>query len=197
MERRFEPPWRATALGVVALALLAFALFLLLEDGGSEPRGGPERSATRIDTEESADPAEAAPVPSEAVSGNVSKAPAKTEDSGSEGGRSQSAPSQGSDPREEPAAAPASGGACPAEISREECEMLAAAAADGDRSVAIRKPSDCLKVMSRAECIELLRDQKAAAAQGDSSVSVEECLDGDAPREACKAHFEQMREASQ
>src|SRR5687768_3070814 len=135
MERRFEPPWRATALGVVALALLAFALFLLFEDGGSEPRGGPERSATRIDTEESADPAEAAPVPSEAVSGNVSKAPAKTEDSGGEGGRSQSAPSQGSDPREEPAAAPASGGACPAEISREECEMLAAAAADGDSSV--------------------------------------------------------------
>lgn len=75
--------------------------------------------------------------------------------------------------------------------------MLAAAGAGGDSSVAIHKPSDCLKVMSRAECIELLRDQKAAAAQGESSYSVQECLDGDAPREACKQAFEQIREASQ
>lgn len=195
MERRFDSPWRATALGVAALALLAFALFLLFDDGGSEPGRELERSAIRIDTEESGDPAEA--VPSEAGSGNTSKAPTSTEDPGRGGGRSQSAPAQESHPREEPSAAPAASVVCPPEISREECEMLAAAAADGGSSVAIRKPSDCLKVMSRAECIELLRDQKAAAAQGENSYSIEECLDGDAPREACKAHFEQMREASQ
>jgi hypothetical protein len=195
MERRFDSPWRATAIGVVALALLAFALFMLLDGNGSEPGRELERSAIQIDTEEPGGSSKLAPP--EAGSGNTSKVPAKTEDSGSGEGRSQQAPSQGSDRREEPSTPPASDVVCPAEISREECELLAATAEGGDSSVAIRKPSDCLKIMSRAECIELLREQKAAAAQSESSFSVQECLDGEAPREPCRQAFEQMREASQ
>lgn len=197
MARRFDSPRRATAIGVLALACLGFALFLLLGDDGSEPERKLERSAIRVDSGETPTPAPAEPVSPAAGSGNGSQAPAKPKKPGAAPVGSPTDSSQGADRGDEPTSPPSGAeGTCPPEVTREECELFAQAAAAQGGSVVVNQARDCLKVMSRADCIEWLRQMQAAQAQQGDSYRPEDCLEH-ASREQCREFAEQMREASQ
>jgi hypothetical protein len=95
-----------------------------------------------------------------------------------------------------PAAGPDPAVTCPAEMSRAECEAMAQAAAAAGPSYTIEKPRDCLKVMSRADCREWLRQDYQAWKERGPTFELKDCLDY-LSRADCSAVYESVRPESQ
>jgi hypothetical protein len=57
----------------------------------------------------------------------------------------------------------------------------------------MKKPRDCLEIMSRAECEAMFTAQQAAAQQAGHPIDVNECLKHPTPR--CRALLEPVLEA--
>lgn len=70
--------------------------------------------------------------------------------------------------------------ACPEGMDENTCRDYVESSLEaekGTNSTRVSGPRDCTKVMSRAECEELLQQQKQAAAEeGSGSVNVEQCV---------------------
>ena len=184
-------------IGILVIALVAVVLVAV--SGGDDP---PEPQAV-VPAAESASEVDsgAAPQPSQAGGRGSDEASGKgSTDGGSavaaedSAGRPAKPPADEGETASAPVAAPAE--SCPPEIPRAQCEAFAEAAADPGRSVAVSKPSDCLKVMSRADCREMFEEMKAAQEQAGESFRPEDCLDH-MSREQCKDYFDSMRQASQ
>lgn len=114
---------------------------------------------------------------------------ARADDSGQEGGRDAA---KAKPEKAKPV--------CPPAFTREECKARIEAEADRSPSHPVTEPQDCLEVMSRAQCEEILAAQRGAEAEAGPSIDPETCLQ-EYTREYCEAqlgpHYEQQRAASQ
>jgi hypothetical protein len=71
--------------------------------------------------------------------------------------------------------------ACPDNLSRAECAATARSLARDDPSRPIDEASDCLEIMSRAQCEELARAANEARRTAAGSVDPEECVRNPTP----------------
>jgi hypothetical protein len=87
------------------------------------------------------------------------------------------------------------GSACPPGMSRHECRARIEAEIDsnGEPGTVVSAPSDCVKVLSEAQCKEILTAQKAAQEEAGPSVSPETCLQ-EYSREFCESRFKAQYE---
>jgi hypothetical protein len=80
-------------------------------------------------------------------------------------------------------------------MTRPECKarIEAEVGSNGEPGTAVSAPSQCVQVMSEAQCKEIVTAQKAAQAPAGPSVSPETCLQ-EYSREFCESRFKEHYE---
>jgi len=107
-------------------------------------------------------------------------------------------PKGASAPKEVPRAA-VGGPTCPPEVTRAQCLTNVRGSSQDSPSYPVSGPRGCLRVMSRAQCEALLREQAEAGEHAGPSFEPKECLRFYS-REECEAvaaAIEAQRDASQ